>query len=162
MVSLGATGMFVFTRTYYRIVKFYTLVQCNRSILIKCGAGNVALIATPGSAPQGILRGTRGSCKKIGSSCPAFYQWTYYTVYFVNIFVPGMPNVCVAIILIFLCCQIHLYLYSFRTKQPLPPVWLVRTSQWPFVRCVLPVQWSVVRWISLPWWYQFPRGSRCQ
>ena len=37
---------------------FYSTISipCNGSILIKCGAGNVALIATPGSAPQGILR----------------------------------------------------------------------------------------------------------
>ena len=28
---------------------------------MKCGAGNVALFATPGSAPQGILRGGVGS-----------------------------------------------------------------------------------------------------
>ena len=36
-------------------------MPCNGSIFIKCGAGNVALIATPGSAPQGILRDGVGS-----------------------------------------------------------------------------------------------------
>ena len=28
---------------------------------MKCGAGNVAVIAKPGSAPQGVLRGGVGS-----------------------------------------------------------------------------------------------------
>ena len=37
------------------------LILGNGSIFIKCGAGNVALIATPGSAPQGVLRGGVGS-----------------------------------------------------------------------------------------------------
>ena len=36
-------------------------LPCNGSIFIKCGTGTVALIATPGSAPQGILRGGVGS-----------------------------------------------------------------------------------------------------
>ena len=42
---------------------YFTLssVPCNGSIFIKCGAGIVSLIATPGSAPQGILRGGVGS-----------------------------------------------------------------------------------------------------
>jgi hypothetical protein len=30
----------------------------------KCGAGKVALLATPGSAPQGILRGGVGSVNR--------------------------------------------------------------------------------------------------
>ena len=33
-------------------------------MFIKCGAGNVALFATPGSAPQGVLRGGVGSVNR--------------------------------------------------------------------------------------------------